>query len=214
MPDPDTPPDHAPLTSCVGIVLAAGHGRRYAALAPDEDKLLAPLPDGRPVALAAVAAMRAATARTVAVVRPDNPALARLLAAEGCEVLATGAGKNGMGDSLAAVARHLLRTCGPDVQTCLVALGDMPWVRPLTCIQVARASQGHKIVAPAWDGRRGHPVAFHRTLWAELAALAGDAGARALLGRHPVTELAVDDPAVLADVDIPEDLTSAGKIYR
>lgn len=209
--DLETNPDSAPLTACVGIVLAAGHGRRYAALAPGQDKLLAPLPGGVPVARAAAAAMRAATARTVAMARPDSAALAALLAAEGCEVLTTGAGHGGMGDSLAAAARHLIQTCGPEVLSCIVLLADMPWLRPDTCIQVARASLRHQIVVPTWQGRRGHPVAFHRELWAELAALAGDVGARALLGRHPVAELAVDDPGVLADVDRPADLTSAGK---
>ena len=41
----------------------------------------------------------------------------------------------------------------------------------------------------------------------ELARLAGDAGARDLLGLHGVRLLPVDDPGVLADVDLPDDLS-------
>lgn len=55
-------------------------------------------------------------------------------------------------------------------------------------------------------GRRGHPVAFGRSLWGELAALRGDVGARELLRRHRVAAVAVDDPGVAADVDTPGDL--------
>ncbi|MGE8618273.1 MAG: nucleotidyltransferase family protein, partial [Achromobacter spanius] len=94
----------------------------------------------------------------------------------------------------------------PAESACLIALADMPWLRADTCLQVAAATRRHRIVAPTWQGRRGHPVAFARDLWPELASLSGDVGARSLLMRHPVHELALDDPGVLADVDAPEDL--------
>ncbi len=205
-----TNPDNDPRACCVGILLAAGRGRRYAESAPDQDKLLAPLPDGTPVAVAAARALRAAVARVVAVVRPDHAALQAQLADAGCEVIATDPSAAGMGDSLAAAARHLAHTCDAEVKACLVMLGDMPWVRPDTCRQVARAALAHRIAAPAWNGRRGHPVGFSRSLWPELATLAGDKGARILLDRHGATEVAVDDPGVCADVDTPADLAAGG----
>lgn len=202
--------------ACVGILLAAGHGRRFAARAPGQDKLLMTLKNGTPIAQASAAALRAATRRTVAVTRADQNALRALLAANGCEVLVLEAGANGMGDSLAAAARHLLDTAPPQARACLVALADMPWLRADTCQHVALAAHAAArpdapvsapaIVVPTWNGQRGHPVAFDRALWAELAALAGDKGARALLARHPIKTVPVDDPGVLADVDTPEDL--------
>ncbi|MNI30313.1 MobA-like NTP transferase domain protein [compost metagenome] len=141
-----------------------------------------------------------------------------LLESEGCEIVVVKADANGMGDSLATAARHLMQEAQSvqDVQTldhptesaCLIALADMPWLRADTCLQVAAATRRHRIVAPTWQGRRGHPVAFARDLWPELAALSGDVGARSVLMRHPVHELALDDPGVLADVDAPGDLVS------
>lgn len=222
-PVPDSPPSLAPTLAptrapstappaCVGVLLAAGHGRRYAAIAPGQDKLLALLGDGTPVALACARALRQATARTIAVLRADQTALRALLESVGCEIVVVKADANGMGDSLATAARHLMQAMQAQDDSaesaCLIALADMPWLRADTCLQVAAATRRHRIVAPTWQGRRGHPVAFARDLWPELAALSGDVGARSVLMRHPVHELVVDDPGVLADVDAPEDLVS------
>lgn len=204
-----TNPDKAARTRCVGILLAAGRGRRYAGAAAGQDKLLAPLADGTPVVVAAAASLRAAVSRVVAITRPDNERVAALLAQAGCEVVTTDTRADGMGDSLAAAARHLMQTAGPDIEACLVALGDMPWIRPDTCLRVAQAARLHPLVAPAWHGQRGHPVAFQRSIWPALAALSGDVGARPVVARHGVTELAVEDAGVRADVDMPDDLAAA-----
>lgn len=206
---PSSTPAHAltpPYSHCVGILLGAGHGRRYAAVAPGHDKLMEVLDDGTPVALASARALRQATARTIAVLRRDQDALRALLIAAGCEVVTVAANADGMGDSLATAARHLIEHSDAAESSCLVALADMPWLRAATCAQVAALTPAHGIVAPRWQGKRGHPVAFARERWPELAALSGDVGARALLARHPVHDVDVDDPGVLADVDTPGDL--------
>ncbi|PTW98694.1 nucleotidyltransferase family protein [Achromobacter mucicolens] len=207
--DLETNPDNAAPSRCVGILLAAGRGRRYAGAAAGQDKLLAPLADGVPVVVAAAASLRAATARVVAITRADNDRVAAALAHAGCEVVTTDPHADGMGDSLAAAARHVMQTAGGDIEACLVALGDMPWIRPDTCLRVAQAARRHLIVAPVWHGQRGHPVAFQRSIWPSLAALSGDVGARPVLARYGVTELAVEDAGVCADVDTPDDLAAA-----
>ncbi|WP_144631835.1 NTP transferase domain-containing protein [Bordetella genomosp. 13] len=221
------------VADCVGILLAGGFGRRYAAQAPGADKLLARLPDGRPVAVAAAQALLAVLPRVHAVVRPENAELAGLLAAEGCRVVPADAARSGMGASLAAGTRALLHACGtPEPATghppgamaqdsarlarhatshrspdrCLVALADMPWLRPATIRHIALHSRSHPIAAPVYQAQRGHPVAFSAALWPELARLEGDTGARDVLRRHGVHLLPVDDPAVLVDVDLPTDL--------
>ncbi|AVJ29764.1 nucleotidyltransferase family protein [Achromobacter spanius] len=209
--DLETNPDNASRARCVGILLAAGRGRRYAGAAAGQDKLLALLPDGTPVLVAAVALLRAAVSHIVAITRPDNDRAAALLAQAGCDVVMADPGADGMGDSLATAVRHVMRTADHGIDACLVALGDMPWIRPDTCLRVAAASRQHAIVAPVWNGQRGHPVAFQRTIWPALAVLTGDVGARAVVARYGVTELAVDDAGVCADVDTPEDLMTAGR---
>lgn len=91
----------------------------------------------------------------------------------------------------------------------VVALADMPWVRPATIDAVAAAlAAGADIVAPRYAGQRGHPVGFSRRHGIALAALRGDEGARAVVARHAATvqSIAIDDPGVLRDVDRAADL--------
>jgi molybdenum cofactor cytidylyltransferase len=67
---------------------------------------------------------------------------------------------------------------------------------------------GATIVAPSWQGQRGHPVGFSQTLGSHLAALSGDVGAKAVISAHleQLQLLECDDPGVLRDIDKPEDL--------
>lgn len=203
-------PQADPPAPCVGILLAGGQGRRFAAASGGQDKLLARLPDGTAVAVRAARTLRGATDAVVAVVRPESAVLAALLREQGCHVLESEQAREGMGASLAAAARFLLAGQAPDMtgraDSCLVALADMPWVRRDTLSAVRAAASPDGITVPVHRGRRGHPVAFGRLLWDELAALRGDVGARELLRRHRVAAVDVDDPGVAADVDTPADL--------
>ena len=64
-------------------------------------------------------------------------------------------------------------------------------------------------VVPAFADRRGHPVIWGRALLAELetSEAASRHGAAAVLSAHePELEvIAVDDPAVIDDLNTPED---------
>jgi len=206
-------PSSSSAPGYVGILLAGGEGTRFRASAGDEhaDKLLASLPDGRPVVLAAATALREVAAHVLIVLRPGRPALREaLVKLPGCELIETMDAARGMGASLAAAARHLLARHGDDSAVpphgVLVALGDMPWIAPDTLRAVCAAGLAHPVVAPAYEGRRGHPVAFAWHLLPELARLDGDTGARDLLQRHGVHMLPCDDAGVLRDVDTVADL--------
>lgn len=69
----------------VGILLAAGRGRRFDP-AGAKNKLLQPL-DGLPVVVASARHLLAALPQVVAVVRADDDTTAGLLAALGCELV-------------------------------------------------------------------------------------------------------------------------------
>jgi molybdenum cofactor cytidylyltransferase len=91
----------------------------------------------------------------------------------------------------------------------VVALADMPFIRPETIGKVAAAlAGGAAIVAPVYRGERGHPVGMSSRFRAQLEALSGDEGARALLKQHLalVKFIEVDDPGVCRDIDTPDDL--------
>jgi molybdenum cofactor cytidylyltransferase len=184
-----------------GLLLAAGRGTRFDPQG-QQNKLLAPLADGTPVARAAAHAMLAVLPRVIAVVRPGAETLAHLLNEAGCEVVFAAEAERGMGASLAAGVH-----ASADADGWVVALADMPWISPTTIEAVARELDlGATIVAPLHDGRRGHPVGFGAVHGEALAALDGDVGARDLLTSSALTTIAVDDPGVLADIDTPGDL--------
>jgi molybdenum cofactor cytidylyltransferase len=190
-----------PDARVVGILLAGGRSRRFGG-----DKLLAILPGGERMGTAACGHLLAAVAQVIAVVRPDDAALAAALGAAGARVVRCVRADDGMGASLACGVRS-----APDADGWLVALADMPWILPATISRVAAAvAGGAPVAAPFHRGERGHPVGFGKPCYAALAALAGDEGARAVVAAHRdgIARVDVDDPGILRDVDSRDDLVA------
>jgi molybdenum cofactor cytidylyltransferase len=187
-----------------GILLAAGSSKRFGS-----NKLLQALPAGTPeagtpIGLAAAKHLLDALPESIAVVRPRAQKLGKLLRDAGCNTVMCKNAGEGMGTSLAAGVRAASEADG-----WVVALADMPFLRPETIRVIAKAlSEGAAIAAPSYRGQRGHPVGFARRFLEELSSLHGDLGARTLLDQHPdwVTAHEVDDPGVLRDIDKPSDL--------
>ncbi|MGF6753486.1 nucleotidyltransferase family protein [Paraburkholderia sp. GAS334] len=188
-------------SSATGVLLAAGYGSRFD---PEgiRNKLLAHLPDGRPVAHEAAHRLLMIVPLVLAVVRPGSDALARVLNDAGCEVVFSVDAERGMGASLAAAVE-----ASRDAEGWIVSLADMPRIAVSTIEAVARKlDEGATLVAPFYKGERGHPVGFGAEHFDALVALDGDTGARDFFRRHDVTRLDVDDPGILRDVDTPDDL--------
>jgi molybdenum cofactor cytidylyltransferase len=188
----------------VGILLAAGRGRRFDPTG-DRNKLLQPLAGGELVVVASARALLAALPRVIAVVAPGDGGVAQALRALGCDVTVCLDADDGMAHSLVHAVRHSLQVA--QAQAWLIALGDMPHVRESTIRALSDAvAAGAIVAAPVSGGKRGNPVAFGLECLPVLLALEGDEGARRLLKLHPVTEVAVDDPGIFQDIDEPADL--------
>jgi len=88
---------------------------------------------------------------------------------------------------------------------------DHPLVQPATVDRVVQAlASSAAIAVPAWDGRRGHPGGFHRSVFAELRAAPPDRGARAVLAADPGRVVHVPgDPGCVAGIDTPADYERA-----
>ncbi len=185
-----------------GILLAAGASKRFGS-----DKLMHPLAGQDPVALAALANLRAAIPYVIAVVRPGVPALENLLSEAGATVILCANADEGMGASLATAVG-----ASGDVAGWVVTLADMPYIRPETIEKIAASlAAGAAIVAPAYRGERGHPVGLSARFRPQLQALRGDEGARSIirLNEDSVTLIDVNDPGVCQDIDTPDDLRRA-----
>lgn len=188
----------------VGILLAAGRGRRFDP-SGKRNKLLQPLPGGDAVVVASARHLLAALPEVVAVVGPEGEGVAAELRALGCRVTVCADAGAGMGVSLA----HAIGHTAPQAGGWLIALGDMPHVLPSTIRALAQAvEQGHAIAVPVMRGRRGNPAAFGRQHLAALLALDGDQGARNIVKANPVIEIEVDDPGIFQDVDTAADLSA------
>ncbi|HEF4759382.1 TPA: nucleotidyltransferase family protein [Pseudomonas putida] len=186
------------------IVLAAGQGSRFRQIAGDEkDKLLADCAgrDGavRSVIEHALVNLPAGLNKRVLVTTADRPQVIRMAKAYGCEIVLIES--TGMGDSIAAG----VAAC-PHLDGWLVVLGDMPFILPSSIEQVVVQMAEDCISVPMLEGDYGHPVGFGGSFGPGLMALSGDRGAKALFAQGRVIDVAVDDPGVLWDVDVPEKL--------
>lgn len=210
---PSVSPDPAP-ERLVSLVLAAGSATRFGS-----DKRQARLPDGRSLLEAVLQTQRAAVPEVWVLTRTGDAFAASLCATLGCrhvevpdapsESGAPGEGA-GMGRTLSLGLSLLSRE--PDVGAALVALADMPWVRPATVEALLAAHRGREdaaavAIAPVHQGALGHPRVLPRSLWPALLALRDDQGARAAVNWSAARRVEVDDPGVLIDVDTPGDLS-------
>ena len=183
----------------VGLLLAAGSATRFGA-----DKLQHVLPHGVAMAVQAARHLKSQLPRVVAVVKPGAQELSSRLKAEGCEVAVCDNAAEGMGASLACAARAAGTADGY-----IVALADMPFVRPSTIAAVyAALAAGAPLAAPYFRARRGHPVGMAGVFFQQLITLRGDEGARRLLAANEarLTKIPVGDPGAVRDIDTPEDL--------
>jgi molybdenum cofactor cytidylyltransferase len=185
--------------SIVGLLLAAGSATRFGS-----DKLQHALPHGVGIAVQSARHLRSQLPRVLAVVKPGADELSSKLREEGCEVAVCENAADGMGASLACAARAAGRA-----DAYVVALGDMPFVRPSSIAAVRDAvAGGAPLAAPYFRARRGHPVGISGAYYGELLELRGDEGARRLLARDAarLRKVPVGDPGVIRDIDTPGDL--------
>jgi len=187
------------VTKVVGILLAAGSARRFGT-----PKLLHPLPDGVAIGVAAAKALLQAMSDVIAVVQPEDHALIDAFTRIGMKVVENTRADEGMGTSLAAGVNATSSAAG-----WLIALADMPWIQPATVTAlVNQLNNGASMVAPAYQGQRGHPVGFSARWQQPLRELSGDKGARDLIANYPheLELFTTGDAGVVRDIDHLQDL--------
>lgn len=113
--------------------------------------------------------------------------------------------QQGMGTSLQAG----LAALPPGVDAALIVLADQPFIRPKTLdiLMDWYMRSSAQIVIPTYKGFRGNPVLLDRSVFAEVMALTGDIGCRAIFGNHleGIIKQPVEDIGILLDLDTKGD---------
>jgi molybdenum cofactor cytidylyltransferase len=175
-------------------------------------KLLLPYRDTT-VAGALLETLRRAGVERIVVVVAEGDGPLQILAREaGVTVAVNAEPQRGMLSSILAGLDALGGAAAIEAsgQPLLVTPADLPAIAPSTIRELIAALERSDAVlaVPSYRGKRGHPLAIAARVARDVATLDAAIGLRQLLDRHQVLELAVDDPAVIADVDTPADYES------
>jgi len=184
------------------IVLAAGFSRRFGAA----NKLLATLREKPAIAHVLKRVASTPFSGRFVVVNPDGADIAALCDPRRFVLVENKDAAAGIGRSIAAGVKR-----AGNADAALIILGDMPLVARETYSAILDAfskNPNKLIIAPEYEGRRGHPVLFARSLFAALMALNGDAGAKSVIEQNTRSQLLVPviDPGVLRDFDTASDV--------
>jgi len=204
LPREQQPRPETSLAPVAALVLAAGRSSRMA----PRHKLLVAGRDGRPMVARTVAQVLESAARPVLVVVGHEAAAVRAALA-GLPVRFVEAAEFAQGQS--ASLRAGIAALPAEAAAAVVCLGDMPLVDGGVIdrmIAAWRANPGQLAVQPTWRGEPGNPVLWDRSQFAELAAIAGDIGARDVLRRlgGDVLRVEVESDSVLRDFDTLDSL--------
>lgn len=195
--------------SIAAVVLAAGASSRFG----KENKLIADAA-GLPVVARCVSALRGAGLDpicTVVAEGADGDGVAAALSGSDAQVVRNMEPHRGIGASIACGVAAVPDTCAG----VLIAPGDMPSLDERLLAELLRAFRGSgcsRIVYPVTaEGAQRNPVIWPIALRADLQALDGDKGAKALIASHRDLTLAMPpldggNTQTFEDIDTPEDL--------
>ena len=192
------------MTNITGILLAAGQSTRFGS-----NKLLHLLDNGKTIAQQAAETIIQTCPNSIAVINNNaTPQLVEILSSSGLNIIKkhqAEEGQNmGMGGSIACGVKALSNS-----EACLIALADMPFIKPATIKVILQRVQNSKcIIAPQYKDQRGHPVLFSKHFFSELAQLNSEVGAREVIKNNQeyLILVDVDDTGITRDIDSKDDL--------
>jgi CTP:molybdopterin cytidylyltransferase MocA len=195
-----------------GILLAAGSATRMG-----RNKLLLDL-EGEPlVRRAARRALEAGLDPLLVVLGHEAEEVREALAGLACRFVVNLDWRDGQGTSVSAGAAAV----PPGAEAAVVLLADMPFVdgESIRAVTARWRETGAPLVSCRYGGVPAPPTLYCRPLLAELREGSAEGRGREVVKRHAGSAAWVDRPvAMLADVDLPEDLerarASAGREER
>lgn len=107
-----------------------------------------------------------------------------------------------------------IRSLPPQITSGLILCPvDHPLVSQhlIAALIAAFEASGRSIALPTFEGRRGHPVIFHSTLYNELLAASPEVGARQIVWAHAddIKEVPTEEEGVILNLNDPETMRKA-----
>lgn len=189
------PRDISLLEATWAVVLAAGGSRRMG----QPKQLLEH--GGRTLVQAAVASANTVLpGRVLVVLGNQYPLIRQSLGESGARIVFNEQWDSGLAGSIRAGIRALPASC----KAVLLMGCDQPGVGPTELQGLLGSARPEGIVAARYAGTVGIPAIFPARLFPQLAGLAGDRGAKALL-LADTARVDIDMPAAARDLDEPAD---------
>lgn len=180
-----------------GLVLAAGRSTRLG-----RPKQLLPYGEGTLLAHVLGVARECPFDERLCVIGADACELREGVGFDGFTVVENATPAEGCSSSIAAA----LSSVDERAEVLVLMLGDQPGVTPGTVRALLEGRGIARLAACRYADGRGHPLAFARSMFGELASMHGDKAVWKLLERHAdaVVEVAIEGP-VPPDIDTWED---------
>lgn len=155
---------------------------------------------------AAIQAIGAGLRPVIVVAGAHAAAIRTAIAGRPVEIVQNDAWQTGMGSSIAAGVRRLLEM-QEEAAALAILLADQPLVeaKHLSAMRELLNTNETNIVAAHYSGTLGVPAFFKSTVFAKLAALSPEAGARQVIRGSGDQVTAFPLPEAAIDVDTPED---------
>ena len=185
-----------------GVLLAAGESKRLANYPP---KALLEF-RGEPLIRRVVhQALCSRLKQLIVVLGHMSKAVRDVLSDLEVTVVENRAYAGGQSTSVKISLKHL----DPSASAALFMPVDQPFLDSTLLDQLidAYASADAPVVLPAYQGRRGAPALFDRSLFPELSRISGDSGGRQILKRHlsEILVVPLESETPLLDIDTPDD---------
>ena len=174
-----------------GLVLAAGGSRRLG-----RPKQLLPYGDGTLLDHVLGTARACRFDQLICVLGGSSEDVRATVDLRGADVVVNREFGTGCSSSIATA----LSTVDPRIDVLVLMLGDQPGVRRETVAALLAGRGDAPLAACRYESGRGHPLAFARSTFGDLATLHGDKGVWRLMDRSDVVEVVVPG-AIPRDVD-------------
>jgi molybdenum cofactor cytidylyltransferase len=143
--------------------------------------------------------------RTTVVLGAQAGAIEKAIDLSGVDMVVNQDYRNGQLSSLLAG----LEAVPSQAEAALLCLVDGPFITTEIVRQVIATfrTSGSSIVIPTFEGRRGHPSLFARSMFQKLREAPADEGARHVVyaNEDKITEVEIADRGVVTGVNTPED---------